>query len=224
MKSVLISIHPKWVEDIASGRKTIEVRKTRPKIETPFKCYIYCTKSAYIDRQKTIPKEPLFQLTNLDFETLYKCSFGEEDNVIFSALANGKVIGEFTCDKITDISVVVRNCNEDYNHVYHNDECKGSCLTWKELQEYGKGKTLYGWHISDLKVYDKPRELSEFKTVDIQAVRKCERREQSYFDGYCNNGGYLKNGFYCREKDDWCDRCKTKPITRPPQSWCYVEV
>ena len=52
----------------------------------------------------------------------------------------GKVIGEFVCDKITDISVVVKNCNENYNHVYHNDECKGSCLTWKELQEYGKGK------------------------------------------------------------------------------------
>jgi predicted transcriptional regulator len=43
MKSVLISIQPKWVEKIASGEKTIEVRKTRPKIERPFKVYIYCT-------------------------------------------------------------------------------------------------------------------------------------------------------------------------------------
>ena len=44
MKAILISIRPKWVEKIASGEKTIEVRKTRPKIEMPFKCYIYCTK------------------------------------------------------------------------------------------------------------------------------------------------------------------------------------
>ena len=73
----------------------------------------------------------------------------------------GKVIGDFVCDRITDISVVVRNCNENYNEVYHNDECKGSCLTWKELQEYGKGKPLYGWHISDLKIYDKPILLEE---------------------------------------------------------------
>lgn len=43
MKAVLISIRPKWCELIASGKKTIEVRKTRPKIETPVKCYIYCT-------------------------------------------------------------------------------------------------------------------------------------------------------------------------------------
>lgn len=44
MKSVLISIQPKWCELIASGKKTIEVRKTKPKLETPFKVYIYCTK------------------------------------------------------------------------------------------------------------------------------------------------------------------------------------
>ena len=43
MKAVLISIRPKWVEKIVSGEKTLEVRKTRPKLETPFKCYIYCT-------------------------------------------------------------------------------------------------------------------------------------------------------------------------------------
>ena len=44
MKSVLLSVHPKWCELIAGGKKTVEVRKTRPKIETPFQCYIYATK------------------------------------------------------------------------------------------------------------------------------------------------------------------------------------
>lgn len=43
-KAVLISIRPKWCERIASGEKTIEVQKTRPKLETPFKCYIYETR------------------------------------------------------------------------------------------------------------------------------------------------------------------------------------
>jgi predicted transcriptional regulator len=164
MKSVLISIQPKWVNKIASGKKTIEVRKTRPKIETPFKCYIYCTNNR-----------------NQAFYFEKKACNGL---MAITGSGKGKVIGEFVCDKITDISVVVKNCNEDYNHVYHNDECKSSCLTWKELQEYGKGKPLYGWHISDLKIYDKPKELSEF-----------------------------------RKYSEWLDI----PITRPPQSWCYVE-
>ena len=42
---VLISIRPQWCELIANGKKTIEVRKSRPKLETPFKCYIYETKT-----------------------------------------------------------------------------------------------------------------------------------------------------------------------------------
>ena len=51
MKAVLISINPKRCAEIASGEKTIEIRKTATKIETPFKCYIYCTLP---------PKEELF--------------------------------------------------------------------------------------------------------------------------------------------------------------------
>lgn len=134
MKSVLLSIQPKWCELIARGEKTIEVRKSRPKIETPFKCYIYMSQGAFRD-------------------------LGTYSEWIYQNRM--RVIGEFVCDRITDISVVVNNCNEDYNHVYHNEECKGSCLTWKELQDYGKGKPLYGWHISDLKIYDKPILLEE---------------------------------------------------------------
>ena len=176
MKSVLISIQPKWCEKIASGEKTIEVRKTRPKIDTPFKCYIYMTQGKLKD-------------LGIYSEWVYKNRM--------------KVIGEFVCDRITDISVVVKNCNEDYNHVYHNDECKGSCLTWKELQEYNKCKPLYAWHISDLKIYDKPKELNEFS-------RPCS------YSGLC---------FSCKRtsfKKDGNLLCNTK-ITRPPQSWMYVE-
>ena len=57
MKSVLISIRPMWCELIASGKKTIEVRKTRPKIETPFKCYIYCTKPKMITKYVFKPED-----------------------------------------------------------------------------------------------------------------------------------------------------------------------
>lgn len=41
MKAVMLSIRPKWCERIISGEKTIEVRKTRPKLISQFKCYIY---------------------------------------------------------------------------------------------------------------------------------------------------------------------------------------
>ena len=44
MKSVMLSIQPKYCALISSGAKTVEIRKTKPKSKTPFKCYIYCTK------------------------------------------------------------------------------------------------------------------------------------------------------------------------------------
>lgn len=73
-KAVLISIRPEWVEKIANGEKTLELRKTEPKLETPFKVYIYCTAG------------------NLS----YKVSNG-----IFCNISGGRlVVGEFVCDKI----------------------------------------------------------------------------------------------------------------------------
>ena len=77
MRAVLISIRPKWCEKIINGDKTIEVRKTRPKLDTPFKCYIYCT----------LPKYPHEDFIATDYP---RPQF----------YGGGKVIGEFTCDRI----------------------------------------------------------------------------------------------------------------------------
>ena len=78
-KAVMLSIRPKWCEKVASGEKTIEVRKTRPKLKTPFKAYIYCTMPD--------AKNPhnILELHGADGKI---------------RKANGKVIGEFTCDRI----------------------------------------------------------------------------------------------------------------------------
>ena len=129
-KAVLISIRPKWVEKIASGEKTIEVRKTRPKLDTPFKCYIYCTLPKY-------PHED-FIATNYPMPQFY---------------GGGKVVGEFTCDRIYELAPL--------NHAPDDVE-KQACLTREEIVNYLKG-TGYGWHISDFKLYDKPLPLNTFK-------------------------------------------------------------
>lgn len=130
MKAVLISIRPEWCEKIARGEKTIEVRKNRPKLETPFKCYIYRTKGS------------IKHLIN-----------GEWVNMA----VGGTVIGEFICDKILDIFI---SCS-DPNMKGLPFPCTG--LTDREIMDYlGNGKAGYGWHISNLKIYEKPRELSEF--------------------------------------------------------------
>lgn len=212
MKSVLISIRPKWCELIASGRKTIEVRKKRPKTAVPFKCYIYCTKPKMITKYVFRPEDyPEYMRPE---KTVF-CKVPDGSSPFCSeANGNGKVIGEFVCDCITDIKPFGFDDITEFE--------KQTCLTSVDMVNYLKGFYGYGWHISDLKIYDKPKELSEFAVADKEAIQQCEYREQSYYA--FTDTGYIKNGFYCKEKDDWCFGCKRKPLARAPQSWCYVEV
>lgn len=146
MKSVLISIRPKWCEKIASGEKTIEVRKTRPKLETPFKCYIYCTNT----RPYLVWGDVFRGSWVTEFTHLSGYSRKEADKIwdVF----NGKVIGEFVCDEI-----IVAPCGQ-----YCNIPINKACLDALKLMDYADEKTIYGWHISNLEIYDTPKELSEF--------------------------------------------------------------
>lgn len=161
MQSVMISIRPKWCELIAIGKKTIEVRKTRPKLETPFKCYIYCTKPKMPirDNGKLLMFEDDLAITNRFGQGKLvenPCGAMMEGELFL----NGKVIGEFVCDYILEITPDTYGHHE---YFISDDDLNASCLTTNDLWEYGSGKTLYGWHTSDLVIYDKPRELSEYK-------------------------------------------------------------
>ncbi len=190
MKSVLISIQPKWVEKIASGEKTIEVRKTRPKLETPFKCYIYCTKD----------KKDMFWV---DKEIEYTDGLPKWLKAYHSRLGNSCVIGEFVCKNIDEWNYLPDYYSEEYGEkIYYINSVDGhaTCLTYDEIENYGKGKTLYGWHISDLVIYDKPKELTDFG-------KPCNHKNDC---GTCVR--YIRRYRLC---DD--------ALTRPPQSWCYVE-
>lgn len=186
MKSILQSIKPQYCKLIANGKKTVEVRKTRPKLNVPFKVYIYCTKGN----------------THL---LLLTYSQGELTDSDIWQIGNGKVIGEYVCDKIEP-----KYCANGIATYYENEQ--GTCLSDAELQMYADGvKPLYFWHISNLKIYEKPKELSEF-----HKPCKCldEYEGEVYCDCLnCEDAGDSDYGIIA------CDRT----ITRPPQSWCYVE-
>lgn len=200
MKSVLLSIQPQWCELIASGKKMIEVRKTCPKIETPFKCYIYCSKG-----KTFLYKNPNNGELFLDSNGGYRGGDYED------RFLTGKVIGSFVCDR-------VRLCIPFglKGHLLSQEVYREMCLTKEQLDKYGGLKTLYGWHVTNLKIYDKPKELGEFYTI-------CNK----YGDDSCGDCPYLaveQCSFPCDDcVDTWCSVDNIKPITRPPQSWCYVE-
>lgn len=180
-KAILMSIKPKRCRKIVNGEIQSIVEKTRPKIKTPFKCYIYCTKD---DSNMYYDLSRLFKL---------QCAL------------NGKVIGEFICDGIdwhrihTAIDEVTEN------------ELKGTCVSVNDIKEYCrdyrypfiKYKPFYTWHISDLKIYDEPKELKEFCKPYKNKCWNCK---------YCS---------FC----DWEQYIESTDsiIKRPPQSWCYVK-
>ena len=243
MKSVMISIQPKWCELIASGKKTVEVRKTRPKIDTPFKCYIYCTnnKRQYLRKIETHCQK-IFFTENRDVlgrTEKVKSLIGDVTTFWENGGYNGKVLGEFVCDCIANYEAELWD-DETYERIQEffepddfaeygeyeyktiadngddfwreNMLCSSSCITIEELRKYvGCGiATFYGWHISNLVIYDKPKELSEFYAECKMNCEHCEmwgsvRVNAEEFDMDC--------------KSDWFNH---KPLKRPPQSWCYV--
>lgn len=189
MKGVLISIQPKWCELIANGEKTIEVRKTKPNLKTPFKVLIYCTKTSKkyqaVAGPMVLNDDELFKLPHGEIKYGNSIELIAHDDYSEDNFLNGKVIGEFICD-----------------YIYENMscDCEGSCVSVSDLQKYANGKQLYGWHISDLKIYDEPKELSELKKP-------------------CNHNCFAPCPHY-RGKEYECE----KPIiTRPPRSLCYVD-
>lgn len=177
-KAVLISIRPEWCSKILSGDKKIEVRKQKPNIEPPFKCYIY----------QTLPK------------------YGDWNDM------DGHIIAEFTCDHIETYEPL-SSFNE--NRVCFSLKVLGCLTDAKQVWDYSGGKTLYGWHISGLKVYEKPKKLREFTPwcKFLMEDGECNwRKVQCDHQNTDYNPDGTKNIVDC-----------AKRVSRAPQSWCYVE-
>ena len=205
MRSVLISIQPKWCEKIASGEKTIELRKSHPSIECPFKCYIYCTKTKTIGDIILCKSEELTNLFGYNkIKGLNNGVANEEDIHL-----KGKVIGEFICDRVLPVRVFENGSIQDY--IFH--DLKKSCVPYDEIAEYiGYDKTGYGWCISDLIIYDTPKELPDFAVPCLGDEKRCDKCVYYYYES-SEDGAYEE-----------CCCNNLKPITRPPQSWCYTEL
>ena len=186
-KAVLISIQPYWVFLIIAKimgwniqqRKTVEVRKNYPNAENWNKVVkIYCSK----DKRSfsKIPKE---------YQPLMERFLGE-------------VIGEFTCNKVECFTTDYRANEEQTARISEQ-----SCVSLEALIEYEyNARCLFGWHISDLKVYEQPRSVQSFPANNCCPYHSSDGCTHPY---HCYRAGKTQ-------------RCVGN-LTRAPQSWCYVE-
>ena len=188
------------------GKKTLEIRKNTPHLDFPFKCYIY--ESAGRTFRFGVRADTIAKYREERYLDLRR--FGP--NVIsvngtpYFCYGRKKVVGEFTCDYILG---QCQSANADIAE-------QQGFIKREKLIEYANGRALYGWHISDLVIYDEPKELSEFtKEGDCDAGPKCKK---------CP---YFEKGNEAAGLEDDCvapfDTTEHIPIIRPPQSWCYVE-
>ena len=199
MKAVLISIHPKYCKLIADGKKTIEVRKTKPKWKTPFKCYIYATKP------KNNFDKGLFRLKSDIVGIVHKTNYKTAKRMGYELLS-GKIIGEFVCDMVYRFARFLPCEDKDFCiYDIQPSVLDKTCLEIGEIDNYLRKSDGYGWNISQLKIYDKPKELGEFK-----AWRDCETPHKEFM-----------NCKFTYRHPSHCECCQW--IKRPPQSWCYVE-
>lgn len=208
MTEIMLPIHPKWCELIASGKKTIEARKFCPKCDVPFKVDIYCTKPS--KKYQTVcgcmilNSDELFRLPTGEIKYGDSVEMIRYDNYTADNFLNGKVIGEFVCRNTTCIQadIDIRGDKHLYNTAFFGDK---TCLSDDELFDYiysAPNKTGWGWHISDLIIYDKPKKLSDFKKLN----GRC----------YYSDLGYAK---------PICSTCRNPGcmLSTPPKSFCYVE-
>lgn len=175
MKAIMISIQPQYVEKILNGGKTIEIRKTMPKCELPCKVYIYCTKPrkwwrysscGYTSDELLWKTKDKIKMCD-GFEFYYEI----QDCIVI----NGKVVAEFTLNKVDILERDLNDWLPKNRYDVSNDLLKNINLNQNELWNYGQGKILYAWYIDDLKVYDKPKELSEFSSISKRMKGKESR-------------------------------------------------
>lgn len=206
MKAVMLSLRPQWCEKIFNGEKTIEVRKSRPFLDMPFKVLIYCTKQK-LTKTKCMnsylhKNEPKACKKYGEIEKW--CHIGDvhvNSNTPWSFRSygmHGKVIGSFVCDRIVDIQISGDDCGNYWHEWSDESDISDMCLSYEELEMYLGQQVGYGWHITEPKLFDKPREIEKF-------IRGCDDMLDPQFGSYCG---------YCPQP------CFLK---RPPQSWCYVE-
>lgn len=187
MKAILLTCSPYECYKLLTGDLSILVRKVKPKCDLPIDVYISCGKEEY-------PEVTLYSQEN---------EFGG----YMEHTGNGKVVAKFTLNKVEEI-ICRPICGEweCYTETLgYSEIAKASCLENRKIVHYLKVKNGYAWHIDNLKVFDKPRELSEFE-IYCSPKKKCCKCKYVY-------------KYACGQIA--CDKPK---LTKASARWCYVEV
>lgn len=165
--------------------------------------------SKHFEGRKTLPA--IIPLGNhIDNSTTYNPSDSDVICYVYEPKAGGgcgKVVGQFVCD----FAQTFHTSFADMKRV-----AKALCVTEEFAKQYFNRERGYMLRVCVPERYEKLKELSEFTSPEW--FRDCEKQCPDMERMRCPVGDSRKADKMC----GWC-RKGGKPITRPPQSWCYVE-
>ena len=185
MRAIMMSIRPEWVAKILNKEKTIEIRRRFPKDYVGW-VYIYNTKDI---------KDGYLTLTY--FGNKLECITAFNPHPKY----RGKVVARFWCDKVEEITFYSKKPFDRYGTPYraNYDLLTEGCLEYDELDNYLNKNNGYAIHITKLEIFDKPKEISEFKSIKKNIVSTKIGSET--FETELDNS-----------------------LTRAPERFCYIEI
>ena len=196
MKSIIQAYSPEEIKRIARGEQTIKVCKTAPK-DTPFKVYMYCTKDGY----------------------MYRCRL-DENRLAIPEVWNGKVVGEYVCDKVDNIVPSASRYMINNDIAYTNKVAKGSCLYFNDLEKYLGNKVGRALHITAVKFYDEPKKLTDFNKPCVDKYQYCQG---CMYGSIILSADEEEYALYHGGRYDYFETACHYYVSRPPRGWQYVE-
>ncbi|MCK9576717.1 MAG: ASCH domain-containing protein [Clostridia bacterium] len=186
-----MSVRPEWLAKILNGEKTVEIRTRVPK-DFVGEIHLACTKA----------KPYLYTVYGQNYCLTYDkkvCEYNEYGegccfNVDEVTLLNGKVVAKIDydykkVDNIYYVSTLYSNTDgaeweEEYKSYLTplREILKKTVLSYAELENYGKEKNVFAIPLTNLAIFNKPRELGKYyvpnTTFENRHLNRCPQSYQ----------------------------------------------
>ena len=173
--AIAITIKPQHLFNILNGTKLGEIRKNKAlinavkkKIAEKGKAIIYCICSKNGGNLISLNYNNKYYVVNdkqlKDVKMVYN----------LKEILNGKVVCKFECKNVEEIKYHCHKANYDGKEeiIWEDYATKSvacglleehTCLNYEDMKEYFGGKRGYLIHISNLKIFDKAKEIGELR-------------------------------------------------------------
>jgi hypothetical protein len=186
-KVIVMSVRPEWLAKILNGEKTVEIRTRVPK-DFVGEIHLACTSPFNIKYDKSHKRNDY--LYNDDYNS--KHIIGDYWLGMTRTRLNGKVVAKIDYN-YKNVKRISYDTIEDYagdmedvcikERVYERI-VNNACLDYEHMSKYSKCKPLFAIPLTNLAIFNKPRELGKYYSQKDYYKASLTRCPQSYQFAY----------------------------------------